>query len=508
MEKSSETNKRIAKNTLLLYSRMMLKMLVSLYISRVVLLTLGASDFGIYNIVGGIVVLFSFLNNVMINSIQRFLNIELGKSDNFQTRRVFSMGVNCQILIIVVVFILSETIGLWFLNTCLNIPSGRMFAANCVYQLSVISTCVNIFYTPYNAAIIANEKMTVYAYVSIFEVLLKLVCVFLLTVVNFDSLILYVFFLLIVNFLVCATYILYCLRKYPICHYYYFKDTALFCKMMSFSGWSLLGGAANVGYNQGLNIIMNLFFTVTVNAAMGIANQVISAISSFVTNFSTAFNPQIVKSYASKDENYFISLISRTSKLCYFLLFILSLPIIINCQEVLKIWLKIVPQDAPIFCQLIIVCSLIDAINTPIWTAIEATGKIKIYNIVTSLLRLTIIPISFYCFSIGNQPCIALWINIIINFIIQAWNLYHFHKLVGYSIKYHFVKSIIPCLYVTILSLPLPIFLHYYWKGNKYIIIMQILLTILWTSGIIMIKGLDKNERCKILSFLSRKFIT
>lgn len=504
-EVHAANNNRIAKNTLFLYGRMILIMAVSLYTSRVVLATLGTEDFGIYNVVGGFVVLFSFLNTAMVSSIQRFLNFEMGRGDKEETKRVFSMGVNCQMLIILSVLILGETVGLWFLNTYLNIPADRIVAANWIYQFSIITTCFNIFYAPYNAAIIAYEQMSVYAYVSILQALLKLGIVYLLVIGNFDKLILYGFLSFVISVIICLVYIFYCLRNFEICHYHRFWDKPLLRKMLSFSGWTLLGAVSNLGYSQGLNIIFNIFFGVIVNAAMGIANQVIAAIASFIDNFAVAFNPQIVKSYAAGDWNYLNNLIHKTSKICYFMMLLISLPIIICCNEILDIWLDKVPKYAVFFTQLVIICSLVDSINNPIWTAIKATGNVKRYNLVTSSLRLSIIPLSIIGFAVGLSPESALIVNILLNLIIQSWVLYHFHVLTEYNLKVHFRFSILPCLIITILSIPFPLLLSYILPKDIIYTLLVILSAVLTTGLLILYVGLNGRERTKIFSFAKSK---
>ena len=260
---------------------------VSLYTSRVVLATLGAEDYGTYNVVGGVVVLFTFLNTSMIGTIQRFLNYSIGEDDNKKTKSVFSVSINCQLIISLIVLLLSETLGLWFLNTYLNIPTERMYAANWIYQFSILTICIQIFYAPFNAAIISCERMSIYAYISIFDVLARLGIAFILiNASNCDKLILYGALLCLVSLLVGLIYIHYCLRNFSFCHYTRHNDKTIFRSMVSFSGWSILGGVSNLGATQGINMVLNIFFGVAVNAAMGVANQVLNALEQFVNNFS------------------------------------------------------------------------------------------------------------------------------------------------------------------------------------------------------------------------------
>lgn len=505
MSDNSANNNRIAKNTLFLYVRMILVLLVSLYTSRVVLAQLGESDYGIYNIVGGVLVLFSFLNAAMISTTQRFINFEMGKGVEGNVGKVFSMAINCHLLILLLLFFIAETLGLWFLNTYLNIPEERLNTANWVYQFVIISTCINIFYSPYNAAIISYERMSVFAYVSIVEILLKLSVAFALTVSPFDKLFFYGFLQLLVVIIVCIIYIIYCRKSFPSCHYHFDKNKNLFKEMMNFSGWSLMGQASNLAASQGINIVMNLFFGVVVNAAMGVANQVFNAVNQLVSNFSMAFKPQIVKSFSSGDSGYFNSLIYRTSKLCYFLLFVFGLPIIIFADEILNIWLEEVPEYATVFVQLYIVYALIDAICTPIWSGIQATGIIKANNIVALILRTLVLPISIGIFYFGGSPKWGIVSNVFANLLIQIYNTIHLSRYSKFILKNFFKESILPCVWVTLLATPIPLVLHKYLHGLLYTF-MSIGISILFTLLFVGLIGLKKSERSGLIQMVRQRF--
>lgn len=315
---SSENNKRIAKNTGILYIRMLFTMVVSLYTSRIILNTLGVEDFGIYNVVGGVVMIFSFLTSSMSNAILRFLSFEIGKKDFNQLKKVFSMSINIHAIIAVTIFVIAETIGLWFLNTKLVIPEERMNAANWVFQFSIFSFMFNIMRIPYNAIIIAQERMNFYAYASIIEVILKLIIVFLLVWFGFDKLKMYAIFVFCVTAIVWIIYITYCKRNFKETNYKYFWEKSLYKSLMNFAAWNLFGNIAVVAYSQGVNILLNIFFGPAINAARGIAFHVNSAVSGFVSGFQTSINPQIVKSYATDDKKYMQQLIFQGSKYSFF----------------------------------------------------------------------------------------------------------------------------------------------------------------------------------------------
>lgn len=494
MSVTSENNKRIAKNTLFLYLRMLLIMGVTLYTSRVVLRVLGVEDFGIYNVVGGIVVLFTFVNNAMVTSTQRFLNYELGRRDPEATQRVFSASVTIHLGIALLTFVLAETVGLWFLERYIQYPADREWAVVLTYQLTILATCVNIIRTPYNATIIAHERMSFYAYISVIEAVLRLLIVYLLVLVSLDRLIFYAFLMFAVIVLVTACYYGYCRRSFVVCGYRFFWDRSLYRELMGFSGWSLFGGVANMGASQGLNILLNLFFGVTVNAAMGIANQVQTAVYSFVSNFQTAFNPQIVKSYAAGDRGYFIDLILRTSKYSYYLLYVISLPLYLCCEEVLSLWLDEVPDHTVSFCRWMIVFSLLDAIQGPLWVSVQATGKIRNYQILMSVMILANLPIGYLFLRMGYVPEVVLLIRCVLNFLILFVRLVYLRFLYGFPV-WRYVSEVIG----RVVCVTLPSFLFLYILLNMFSLYGKVLatvsLSILLNMAILCVCGLSAEER-------------
>lgn len=449
---NSENNKRIARNTILLYFRMLLTMGVSLYTSRIVLNTLGIEDFGIYNVVGGVVMMFSFLNSSMSSATQRFLSFELGKNDYAQLKKVFSMSVNIHAIIALAIFILAETIGLWFLNIKLVIPLERLEAANWVYQFSILSFMVTVMSVPYNSTIIAHERMKIYAYVSIVEVILKLLIVFALVWLGFDKLKMYAILVFSVAALIWIIYRTYCKRNFTETSYQFLWEKSLYKTLMNYAVWNLFGNVAAVTFNQGINIMLNIFFGPAINAARGIAYQVNGAINGFVSNFQMAMNPQIVKSYASDNREYMHQLIFQGAKYSFFLLFFISLPILLETEIILKIWLKVVPEYTIIFTRLVIINVLIDCISGPLMTAAQASGKIKVYQAVVGSLLLLILPISYLFLKLGLPPQITLYVSISISIIALLARLRIISPLVNLSIIKFTKYVIVPVLLITIVS--------------------------------------------------------
>lgn len=478
----------------MLYIRMLLSMVVSLYTSRVVLNTLGVEDYGIYNVVGGVVVLFSFLNNAMASATQRFLNFELGRQNLLEVKRVFSMSMTAHIFIALFVLLLSETIGLWFFSTQLNLPQNRIGAAGWVYQMSIFTCCFSILRIPYNASVIAYEKMSFFAYVSVLEGLLKLAIVYLLVLWNIDKLILYAILTLVVTIITNVIYQVYCKLKFEICSYFIFWDSLLFKKIISFSGWSLFGSLANMSAQQGVNFLLNVFYGVTVNAAVGIANQVSSAVYGFISNFQTAFNPQIVKSYAAGEKEYFFNLIFQTSKYSYFLLFMLSLPVLICTSFVLEIWLGIVPEYAVDFTRLMILFFLCDAISAPLWISVQATGKIRNYQILMASIIMLNFPLSFWALKSYMPVYSVFFIRLIINVLTFVVRIVYLKYKIGLSVEAYLRKVVAIVFVISLLSLPLPLFVSIYLEG-WYRFILSSSLSIVIVLSLIYWIGLNDFER-------------
>ena len=461
---------RIAKNTIALYFRQILIMLVSLYTVRVVLNTLGAENYGIYNVVAGVVVLFSFVNNAMATSVQRFLNFYLGKNDTEKTRNVYSASLVIHGIICLIFTVLAETVGLWFVNAKLNIPTGRSNAAFWCYQTAVITTLANIMRVPYNAVIIAYEKMSFFAGLSIVEAVLKLSVVFLLKITHLDKLVFYSFLLTGVSFVILAIYKFYCNKNFEIAHYRKNQDKGLGKELVSFSGWSLFGAVANVANTQGTNIVLNIFTNVTVNAAMGIANQVNAAVYSFVSNFQTAFNPQLVKNYAAGEKKELNQLIFRASKFSFLLLWLIVLPLSLNLETVLTLWLKNVPEYSVVFVQLILICSLVDCMTYPIAVAVQASGNIKFYQIIISCFIFANLPLSILFRFWGMSPYSVLFIRFFLCLFILVFRVLYLNFSQSFSVKNFIFQVLLRCAVIVAISFFITKLLTSHFSGLGYFI--------------------------------------
>ena len=457
MSDTSSANKRIAKNTLVLYVRMLFTMGISLFTSRVVLQTIGVEDYGISSVVGGVISMFTFINAAMVSSTQRYLNFELVRGDANQLRSVFSTSLQIHALIALAIIVLSETVGLWFLNEKLVIPEARMTAAMWVYQCSILSCAVSIMSTPYNAVIVAHEKMSAFAYISILDVSLKLLVVYLLVVLPFDKLIILSILPLLVQLFIRYIYTLYCHRHFPESYFQFRFNKTLFKEMFGFAGWSFWGNLAAILYTQGLNMMLNIFFGPIVNAARGIAVQVQSAVQQFVGGFQTALNPQITKNYASNNLPQMHSLMIRSARFSFLLLFFLSLPVLMETNFILTLWLKTVPDDAVIFTQIMICISLIYTTANPCVIANQATGKVKIYQMVVGGILLLILPISYIVLKLGAPAYSVFIVHFCIESVAQFSRMYMLRNLIHLPLWQYMKNIYIPIVSTVAIAIILPL---------------------------------------------------
>lgn len=496
---SSANNKRIAKNTLMLYFRMFITTIVGLYTSRVVLNTLGVTDYGIYNVVGGIITMATFLNSAMVAASQRFLSYELGKGDNNRLIRVFCTSINIHAAICVIAFVISESIGLWFVNAKLNIPDGRMIAANWVYQASIISFIINVMSVPYNSAIVAHEKMSAFAYISILDVILKLLIVYLLLIFSYDKLIVYSILMVCVVALIRLCYTIYCKRHFVECTYHFLFDKPLFKEMFSFAGWSIIGNLGFSFKDQLSNIILNLFFGPTVNAARGIGMQVTAHVKTFAQSFTMALNPQITKQYAAGNLEASRKLVYAGSRYTFYLLTLISIPVIINIDYILKLWLGIVPEYTSLFVVFSILISLIYALSECVTKAIQATGRIKWFQIGISIIMLSELPIAWILLGMGYPPYAVMWPALFTYSIAVFFRFWLIHEYVeGYCFREYLFYVVLKSIAVFLVSYGI-CYLCCKYQDNIIGLIVSVLTCFVATSVVIVTLGMYKQERELVL---------
>lgn len=499
----SVNNKRIAKNTLYLYLRMLFVMGISLYTVRAILDILGVVDYGIYNVVGGVVAMFTFMNRTLSTSSQRYFSIELARGDMERLNKWFCLNITSFMMIGLIIAFFLETVGLWFLNTQMTIPDERMTAANVVYQLSIISFLFQIVSVPYLALIVAHEKMNVFAYVGIFEALGRLAIVFILMVLTYDKLIIYGLLILLLSISVSMSYILYCRKHFSESKYRWYWDMAEVKELLGFSGWHFLGTFSTTCRSQGINILLNMFFNPAVNAARAVAFQVNGAIMQLSTNFFTAIKPQIYKSYANQEFQDLFRLMMRGTIISAFLISVVAFPIIADTPFILGLWLKEVPDYAVVFTKLVLINGLIDGADGPLVAAALATGKIRKYMLIVTTLILANIPVSFVALEMGCEPTITMVISVcisLISLIVRGWLL---KQMMGFPFNQYLVL-IFKLTLVTIITL----------LGIKFTIYNQITnigLFVLMGVGLLIVLTLlyvciiDKRDRSFILQFAKKK---
>lgn len=488
-------NKRIVKNTLLLYFRMVLIMAVSLYTVRVVLNTLGVVDYGIYSVLGGLVAMFSFISGTMANASQRYFSYEIGRGDFEQLKKTFSITLTIYLIFGFILVLLSETVGLWFLNHKMTIPPERMNAANWVFQFTIFSFLFTMLTTPYNAAIIAHERMEVYAFVSIVEAILRLGIVYILVVFSIDKLKLYAVLMFLVTILVTFIYRTYCTRRFKECRFRLYWNKPLFIEIVGYSGWNLFGTLATVCNNQGIAIILNIFFGPVINTAQAISMQVNNAVSQFVQNFMTSVRPQIIKLYAVSELDAMLKLVIQSSRFSFFLIFILTIPMLLETEFIFWLWLKYVPEYVVLFTRIVLVITLIDSLSNPLMTAAQATGKVRLYQSIVGGMLLMNLPISYMCLRMGSFPqtvFIVAMVNSIVCFILRLIML---NRMIGLKIIPFLQRVILPIFPVVLLAYFIPALIHLGlasgWLRFIYVVISSFGASILAVYYI----GMNSDER-------------
>ena len=500
---SKVNNKRIAKNTFYLYLRMLFVMAIGLYTVRAILAILGVVDYGIYNVVGGVVTLFSFMNRTLSTSSQRYFSIELARDNKVRLNQLFCLNINAFLLIGIIIVFFLETIGLWFVNTQMTIPAERLFAANIVYQLSIISFLFHIIVIPYMALVIAHEKMKMFAYVGVAEALGKLLIVFVLLSLTFDKLILYGILILLLSIIVSYAYILYCRRYFPESKYRWYWNINEVKELLGFSGWHFIGTFSMSCRSQGINILLNVFFDPVVNAARAIAFQVNTHIMQLSSNFFTAVKPQIYKSYAQGELEDLYRLILRSTIICAFLISVVVFPILSNTPLILGLWLKQVPAYAVVFTQLTLINGLIDSMDGPTIAAALATGKIRKYMLIVSCAVFANLPVSYIVLKMGAEPTATMIVSIAISVIC----LFIRAKLLNEMIGFPFMRYVLLVFKVMIVSVFLFLLIRYFVYDQGSSIIGFICQSILIALVNIFLYSfvLDKSDRVYVFEILKKK---
>lgn len=461
MSDYGSSNKRLAKNTMIMYLRMFITVGISFYTSRVVLKYLGVSDYGIYNVVGGFVSMFYIITTAMSGSISRFLTVELGTGDSKRLNDTFCMSLNIQMLFAAVVVLLGETVGLWFVNTQLEISPDRMMAANIVYQCAIGSFLVELVGIPYGALVIAHEKMSLYAFVQVLNVVLTCIFALLLAISPIDRLVFYAAGILIASIIGRLIYILYCRNHFQECRYHFVYDKTLFKQLFSFGGWTLLTGVSSMFKSQGVNIMLNMFFGTVVNAAYGVACQLEGTVRAFSKNFLFAIYPQITKNYSNGDLERSRSLVYKGTKYAFILLFLIGLPVMLEVETFLDIWLVEVPEYTEVFVQLTIILSLVEVLLIPVGYINQATGDIKKFQIVSSVAQFVVLPIGYVFLKLGFNPYSVLYTGIATELLTLPWRIRMNKKNAGITLKDFLINVIYKIIPVIVIPGFLGFFGHF-----------------------------------------------
>ena len=478
---------------------MLLMLCISLYTSRLVLSQLGITDYGIYNVIGGLIMIFSYISGSMAQASQRFITFALGKDDNDELNRIFSTAVHLHVMLAVIVVLLGETIGLWYVCNVAVIPPSRFNAAMWVYQCSIIVACATIVAVPYNALIIAHEKMSAFAYFSIIEAFVKLGIVFALMLSPIDKLILYAILMAALSIVMRVAYGIYAAKEFPESEVRNKPDKESLKVMGSYAGWSLWGSLAAAGYTQGLNLLLNFFFNPAVNAARGVAVTVQAVIRNFSNNFQVAVNPQITKSYASSDFHYLHKLICRSSVFSFFLFFIIALPVFLEIDTLLKLWLVEVPQYSASFIRIMLCISAVELIATPLNVAIQSTGKIRGFEVSTSLILLAIVPLSYIGLKIYHDPNVVFFVYLFQVVLAMGVRVWIAKRKIGLPVSLYLRTTVLRIITVASISVIIPVCLHIFLYPGFLRLIIVSFGCITFTPGIVFLLGLDKSEQCLVI---------
>ncbi len=488
-----------------MYLRMGFSMIVGLYTSRVVLQALGVNDFGLYNVIGGVVGLFIILNSAMVNTTSRFITFRLAKNDLLESRRIFSMSMLIHGIIACIILVLGETIGLWYLHEKLVIPEGRFFAAEWLYQLSVVTSLFSVLLVPFNASIVAHERMSAFAVIQIVDVFLRLFVVLLLSYSPIDKLIFYATLLALIQVFDLFVYITYCRRNFPDTKLLFYWSKPVFLEMMNFAGWALVGNFCNFFYTQGVNLMLNAFCGPAANAARGIAVQVENVIKQFANNVQTAINPQIIKTYASNEKERMYSLISASSRYCFYLLYLLTLPILLETNFILEIWLGQVPDHTISFIRLILVIALFDAFVNPMFTANLASGKLRIYHLSLSILMYGFMFVTYYSIKLTGIAESVFYSYLIATIIGYIMKIFILEFQVGFLVKDYLKGVFVPAFLVSITSIIFPLFVHSYLNEGWLCFLITGIISVFSVLLCVWLFGVSPAERSFLRTFIRNK---
>lgn len=489
----------------MLYFRMFFLMILGLFTSRVVLHALGETDYGIYNVVGGVVALFTVISGALTTAVTRFITFEMGKGSEAQLNKVFSTAVNVQFLLCAIIIILAEPIGLWFIDNRMTIEPDRIPAARLVMHFSLLSFVVNLMSVPQMASITAHEKMSAYAYIGILDGALRLAVALIISKASTDRLVLYAVLMAVALIIVRCAYGIYCRVNFPECRYRFIYDKSLIRQMFSFAGWSFIGSASGVLRDQGGNILVNIFFGPAVNAARAVAVQLNGAIQSFITNFMTAVNPQITKSYASGDHAYMFSLMRKSSRFSFYLLLILALPILFNTDSIMSVWLETVPAHSVLFVRLFLIFTLCESVSQPLITSMLATGNIRNYQIVVGGLQLLNLPVSYLCLKSGAAPESTVMVAIVISQICLAARLLMLEKMIGLSVKEFISRVYLNVIYVAAAAIVIPLIISFFLPDGILWTLLSVVVSALSAALSVLFVGCTAVERNELVGFIRSK---
>lgn len=499
------SQKQISKNAIMLYFRMGVITCVTLYTSRVVLKTLGIEDYGIYSVVAGIAVLFAFFSNALLSSTQRFITFEIGKGQEDKIKEVFTSSINCHIIIALLILVLSEIFGLYFVNASLDIPHHKLHDANIVFQFSLLSCVLGVLNAPYTACVVAYEKMSYFAWISIFDSVAKLSVVFLLSCFGTDKLVTYSFLLLLCS---CLRFLLdrcYCYFKFPLCRYLWKFDRAMFSSMMTFSLWTLFKMGAIIGISQGNNIFVNIFGGPVASAAMGIANQVNGTVYSFVTNVQNAFNPQITKRFADNDYGQFRNLVIQSSRYSSYMIILLAVPFLFNVDFLLGLWLHDVPEGTNVLCCFCVCSVCLDAFVGPLNTAIMAEGDIRKYQVVSSVILAMAVLLAYGLLSCGLSFKYILVAKIISQAVCLMYSLLYMERMTGGILRPFLKEVLLKSFLIFMIGSILPLACHFFDASDGMLhFVLSVMSALCSVSFAVWAVGLTKQEKKYIYSKVLR----